>query len=78
MYCKKCGKFIYTDDDYCSDCAPKETPVALPIAEEPTPEPVVISQPTAESVYTPAEQSIKPKREGRVRTALVLHLQVLF
>ena len=22
MYCKKCGRYIGTDDDYCEDCAP--------------------------------------------------------
>ncbi len=53
MYCKKCGKFIYSDDDYCSDCAPKEVPAVTPIIE-PTP----VAEPIAEPV--------KPQRQGRV------------
>ncbi len=65
MYCKKCGKFIYSDDDYCSDCAPKEAPVNTPAVDVSAPEPVVVAEPVAQPDYTPAEPT-KPKREGRV------------
>lgn len=60
MYCMKCGKFIGTDDVYCSDCAPKEAPAAAPVVE---PTPVV--EPIAEPVYTYYEP-VKPQRQGRV------------
>ncbi len=63
MYCKKCGKFIYSDDDYCNDCVPKEATVDTPAVDRP--EPVTVREPVAQTAYTPAE-SAKPKREGRV------------
>lgn len=82
MYCKKCGKFIYNDDDYCSDCAPTEAPAAAPIVEAPTPEPIIESAPIAEPVCTPVEPS-KTQRQGRVMdgfgpalTSVILSSQV--
>ena len=60
MYCMKCGKFIGTDDVYCSDCAPKEAPAAAPVVES-TP----VTEPIAEPVYTYYEP-VKPQRQGRV------------
>ncbi len=60
MYCKKCGKFICTDDDYCSDCVPKQAPEAVPVVE-----PTHVAEPIAEPIYTPCEPA-KPQRQGRV------------
>ncbi len=59
MYCKKCGKFIETESDYCNDCAPKEAPVETVVVEESAVETV------AEPVCVPAEP-VQPKKEGKV------------
>ena len=55
MYCKKCGKFIETESDYCNDCSPKEVPI----------ETVAVEGSVAEPVCIPAEP-VKPERQGRV------------
>ncbi len=49
MVCKKCGKLINDDENYCSDCAPKESPVDEAVIDTPVTEPEVDSEPIADN-----------------------------
>ena len=40
MYCKKCGKFIGTDEDLCYECKSAELMEEQPVAPAPQPQPV--------------------------------------
>ncbi len=67
MYCKKCGKFIYSDDDYCSDCAPAATPTPEPVViTEPVVTPTPVVTPISEPAFAPSVNPVQTKRQGRV------------
>ncbi|MBQ7879666.1 MAG: hypothetical protein IJ317_03350 [Clostridia bacterium] len=70
MYCKKCGKFIGTDEDLCYECKSVELMEEKPV--EPTPQPqqaYAQPQPTYAPQPTPV-QPVQPQTEraGNVMT----------
>ena len=68
MYCKKCGKFIGNDSDYCDECSAKETEVF----EEFAGSKVETATPVQEYAPAPTYYGSTPIKLGKSIAAMVL------